>query len=369
MEELANVPGIKPIELVHAQRVCLHLSITTLANITDSDGVTICDWAMNAMTNPRQPTHRFPRQDKPSPDIISTWRNVIRRCFATSKECILDEPLGLWYAGRISQVWNTVIDPSTAMIYQWQGGRVLTYERLPRSRSRYRYLRRQRESTFPLGSVPISTSFQAGNLIIRGFHKATAPPIASTESEMEMMNMNRGALSRVPLDEVAMAFWDGNAIMGTNGSVRGDVATYSWVVSLQQEAIHVDVKGGGFLPATAQYLDLYSKCTEAAALFAGLTWLYTLLIRFPNPNPDRPTPILPIPVDNEGVVLDVHCTINNQTPTFDLISPDYDILQAIRVTLQALPIRTKIFHVKGHQDNHHDFNDLDIYVKINVLAN
>jgi len=233
---------------------------------------------MNAMTNPRQPTHRFPRQDKPSPDVISTWRNVIRRCFATTKDCILDEPLGLWFEGRISQVWNTVIDPTTALIYQWQGGRVLKYERIPRSRSRYRYLHRQRESTFPIRSIPILTSFQAGNLIISGFHKATAPPIASTESEMAMLNMNRRALSCISLDEVGTAFWDGNAIMGTNGSVRGDVATYSWVVSLQQEAIHVDVKGGGFLPVTAQYLDPYSKRTKAAALFAGLTWLYALLI-------------------------------------------------------------------------------------------
>ena len=78
MEALANVPGIKPIELVHAQRVYLHLGVTTLADITDSDGVTLCNWAMAATMNPRQPTHQFSQQDKPLPDVISTWRNIIQ---------------------------------------------------------------------------------------------------------------------------------------------------------------------------------------------------------------------------------------------------------------------------------------------------
>ena len=53
---------------------------------------------------------------------------------------------------------------------------------------------------------------------------------------------------------------------------------------------------------------------------------------------DSAPPPLPIPVDNEGVEKDAHCTINHQTSTFDLISPDFDILQAIRTTLNALPI-------------------------------
>jgi hypothetical protein len=49
-----------------------------------------------------------------------------------------------------------------------------------------------------------------------------------------------------------------------------------------------------------------------------------------------------IPVDNEGVVKDVHRTINAQTPTYDLLSPDFDILQAIRTKLNELPIQTTL---------------------------
>jgi hypothetical protein len=115
----------------------------------------------------------------------------------------------------------------------------------------------------------------------------------------------------------------------------------------------------------------YSKRhPEAAALvLAGLTWrIQKLLRKFPNHTDTNPPPLL-IPVDNDGVVKDVHHTINAQTPTYDLLSPDFDILcQAIRTKLNELPIRTDIAHVKGHQDRHKLWHELDIREKINVLA-
>jgi hypothetical protein len=48
-----------------------------------------------------------------------------------------------------------------------------------------------------------------------------------------------------------------------------------------------------------------------------------------------------------AVVKDVvHRIINAQTPTYDLLSPDFDIMQAIHTTkLNELPIRTDITYV------------------------
>jgi len=89
--------------------------------------------------------------------------------------------------------------------------------------------------------------------------------------------MNRGICSRVPLHIIAQAIWEGQAILGTDGSVTGDVATYSWVLSTDYNDINADVKGGGFLPTMAEYLDPYSKQPEAMVLFAALTWIHNLL--------------------------------------------------------------------------------------------
>jgi hypothetical protein len=179
--------------------------------------------------------------------------------------------------------------------------------------------------------------------------------------------MNRGVLYNTPRELIAKAIWEGTAIMGTDGSVRGSIATYSFVISLSKEAVAVCVKGGGYLPPTAQYLDPYSNRTEAAALLAGISWIKTLLHENPNPY-ITPTPSLPIAIDNKSVVLDVHRTISPLTPTFDLLSPDYDILQAVRRMLKELPISTDIFHVKAHQDQTKSWAELNGTAKIKVLA-
>jgi hypothetical protein len=153
-------------------------------------------------------------------------------------------------------------------------------------------------------------------------------------------------------------------------AVQDRIATYSFAISISQTDVRPCVKGGGFLPPTAQYLDPYSKCPEAAALLAGLlTWIQELLLQFPNHTGSNPLP-LPIPVDNEGVVKDVHriITTTQETPTYDLLSPDFDILQAIHTKLTELPIPTDIAHIKGHQDRTKSWDELDLKAKINVLA-
>jgi hypothetical protein len=54
--------------------------------------------------------------------------------------------------------------------------------------------------------------------------------------------------------------------------------------------------------------------------------------------------LIPVDDNEECVVKDAHRIINAQTPTCDLRSPNFDILQAIRTKLNELPIRTDTCH-------------------------
>jgi hypothetical protein len=159
----------------------------------------------------------------------------------------------------------------------------------------------------------------------------------------EMKNMNRCIEQNEQSETIARAIvWEeGKAIMGTDGSVRDPTATYSFVISFSRTDVKTNVRGGGFLPPTAQYLDPYSKRPEAAALLAGLTWIQNLLRKFPNHTDTTDSPPLLIPVNNDGVVKDVHRTINAQTPTYNLISPNFDILQAIQTTVHSTNYRSE----------------------------
>jgi hypothetical protein len=182
-----------------------------------------------------------------------------------------------------------------------------------------------------------------------------------------MRRMNRGVLTNVLRESIAKAIWEGTVIMGTNGYVRDQLGTYSFVISLSQTNVSTCAKGGGFLPIMAPYLDPYSQQTEAAALLSGLCWIKALPDRFPLPSNIQP-PTLPIPIDNKAVVTDVNRFLSAQTPTFDLLSPEYDILQAICKIRRTLPIDIKVFHVKAHQDRNKRWDELDPYAQINVLA-
>jgi hypothetical protein len=262
-----------------------------------------------------------------------------------------------------------VIDPTTSLIYIWQQGKVRIYERQGWSNKRYRYLRPHQHASFPRGCLPISGTLQAGFFVTSGYATITSPTPHPSAQLNEMQIMHRGVQTTTPCPVIAQSIWDGLAIMGTDGSVKEDTATYSWIISTTQDEIHPDVKGGGLLPPPAMYTDHYSKRPEAAALFAGLSWIYDLLQQFPDTSPDSgPPPSLPIPIDNESVLKDINRLTNDQTPTFQYISPDYDIIQAIQTLIKAMPIAVDIFHVKSHQDRQKPYEELTPYAQINIHA-
>ena len=75
-----------------------------------------------------------------------------------------------------------------------------------------------------------------------------------------------------------------------------------------------------------------------------------------------------MPVDNKSVINDIHHPITDLTPTFQMLTPDFDIIQAIRTLISTLPIKVDIFHVKAHQDHEKPFNELTPFAQMNVLA-
>ena len=130
-----------------------------------------------------------------------------------------------------------------------------------------------------------------------------------------------------------------------------------------------DTQGGGILPPSAQYTKHASKRPEAAALYAALQWLTTLLWRYPDSTNDAgETPALPIPIDNQSVIEDIHRPTSELTSIFQLLTPDFDIIQAIWMLIHELPIKVNIFHVKSHQDRNHPFDKLTPYAQMNVLV-
>jgi hypothetical protein len=94
--------------------------------------------------------------------------------------------------------------------------------------------------------------FQSGNFIINGYVKWIAAPVTPPALyNPDLQTMHRGTQTSVPLAQIAEALWNGQAVLGTDGSVIGQKATYSWILSTTLDVIVVDARGGGFLPPPA----------------------------------------------------------------------------------------------------------------------
>ena len=145
--------------------------------------------------------------------------------------------------------------------------------------------------------------------ITTGFIKFTQPPPTTSTILPDQQLMNLGTCHHTSLTATAQAIWDGQAILATDGSVKNNKATYAWIITNDHDQITTDIQGGGILPSSAKYAKLASKRPEAAALYAALQWISTLLRRYPNnTNAAGDTPALPIPIDNKSVIDDILLT-------------------------------------------------------------
>jgi hypothetical protein len=135
MEALTALPAATAARLRGAQCCRLYLQVTTLADITNSDGTHLAEW----VTNPRysqplqqQATLRYPNQARPSTTIWNDFVLLLQLAFTEGMNNKLKQQLGNWYRGRISQAWNQVFSPSEHVIYSLEAEprrSVLVYER------------------------------------------------------------------------------------------------------------------------------------------------------------------------------------------------------------------------------------------------
>jgi hypothetical protein len=94
--------------------------------------------------------------------------------------------------------------------------------------------------------------------------------------------MLRGYQRTTPLQEIAESIWQGNAIVGTDGSAANDHGTYSFVIltNIANESPMLSVKCRGNLPNLAEYIDMDSHHPEGAAHFSALWFVCLLLTKY-----------------------------------------------------------------------------------------
>ena len=175
-------------------------------------------------------------------------------------------------------------------------------------RLQYRFLEVLQHST-------ISGQLQCAIFHANGYANMTMPRATFPVHISEMKNMNRNIEQNKESKTIARAIWEGNnkTIMGTDGSVRDPTATcYLFVIATIYLPDRCEnERTRWWIPSRL------SRSSSATTCWAETWWIQNLLRKFPN-HTDTDPPPLQIPVNNNGVVKDVHRTIMSQMPNANL---------------------------------------------------
>jgi hypothetical protein len=150
---------------------------------------------------------------------------------------------------------------------------------------------------------------------------------------------------------------NGTVIGVSDGSFKASIGTFSWILTTLDKKFRLE--GVGVTPGEAEYQSAYRS--ELCGMLAIVTIIECLANR--HKIQITGTPILTIGCDGEAAVKQV----SKQRQDLRLDEKQADILGAVRSTSQRLGFPVNFCHVDGHQDDHVDESELDIWGRLNVL--
>jgi hypothetical protein len=361
MESFLELQVASKAKLRAAQCCRLSLGVTTLADVTNSAGTHLAEWVTKpkiVSSCKRSPMLMYLNQDQPKGTVWNQFLLLLHTAFTKGTNDKLHQPLGDWYRGQIAQSWNQVFCPSDMRIYAFETSPCLAVRIYERSGSPhcYRYVRTSTTLTFPRDSVPMSGTLQNGYFLPDNSERTAAiidPPTIAPSPWLRRMLHNFDHF--VPLRTVAEAIWMGDAYIGTDGSAANEHGTYGFaiLISLQQPEPTLAIQCGGNMPDLAEFIEMDSHRPESAALFAALCFTRQLLNEYPRGPLTGEMPPLKCCLDNKSVAInDLDWTFDDvNTPVYDFLKADYDILQGNLQVIHDIPLKTTVRWVKGHQDD------------------
>jgi hypothetical protein len=126
--------------------------------------------------------------------------------------------------------------------------------------------------------------------------------------------MLRGLTLYTDTATIAHYLWNYDAMLGTDGSVKDDLGTYSFALAIKLRGTQYTLAAvaHGHLPDLAEHIAMDSHRPEGAALYAGLTWILSILHAHPRIGP---APLIQHPIrivlDNKSVTEDAYSIMND----------------------------------------------------------
>jgi hypothetical protein len=169
MKAITNLPAATS-KWLHGPQCChLFLQVMTLADSTNSARTQLSKWVTNPRYSQLSQQHAtliYPNQAKPSTTVWNDFVMLLQLAFTDGTNNKLQQPVGHWYRGQISQVWNQIFSPAKHKIYLFEMEpcqMVQVFKQQYTCQScRWCYQWSSPTLTFPIHTVPVSGKFESG---------------------------------------------------------------------------------------------------------------------------------------------------------------------------------------------------------------
>lgn len=365
--EMFQRANFKPTDLVKLNRCCKFLQVVTLSDITDGSGNQISKtyWDGNK-DNQRKSHYDWPEQSDPDAAHWALWRKALRKCFPTDNDKLLIDNLGAWTnKRRLECKW--FYSPPTQRLFTkaLTEGHWKVYKRVsPRGPVRknnvfkYETLAMGLPDTAQRATV---TKDQNNNhrFRITGWSPESDEDIPQPNTDASYKWMITGQSHRCNRQWIAQKLLQGNKLMAvSDGSFHPEyqVGSSSWVIT-EKSNTKRSIQGKNIIPG-----DKSVQCphrSELGGLIGVIRDIDLLCKEYGITEGD-------VEVGCDGQQAYLVATRASYSPTTTI--SHFDISTTLHNLINNSVINWSFRHVKGHQDKILNIDKIDIWGRLNMIA-
>jgi hypothetical protein len=355
----------------------LYLQVVTLSDIALADGYTIDPAIRHGTISIFSSTTKWlhVNQRRPNPGTWKVWKSFMRMI----SRYLEDHPLGDWLhtPARLRRSWPVYVDDTSKRVFlRSADGFFLCYRRAPSIYS----IGWRRVDLPPDSAIPAMATLHDDDVLelheTTGHHQAvslqSAHPLftdfslyvaALPAAEQQLLEHVTFYMSPFEIIQYCQSLHDSGTTIEfltvSDGSSANGSMSFGWKCVLLDgtpiaeacgpaygsKATSYRSEGYGVASATTFFVHLFRYCDIPPC------WEYHYIS------------------DNLGLINRLNLLIAHPEhfPNITL-QPDWDILRTIQLATRDLGCPSTFSHVKGHQDDHHAYEDLSLEARLNVDA-